>query len=464
MNEDNAALRVIEDLRATAQAGQPGDRMPSVRELIKRHRASPATVQQAIQRVAAEGLVEVRPGRGSYIAARTPTTSQDLSWQAVALGEGRPGEELVANLIAVPKPEAIPLTSGYLDPDLQPTDALGAALSRAARRPASWGRVPPEGKEELRAWFAKEAGGDLRAGDMTVCAGAQESLATVFRGLGVQGDAVLVESPTYLGAIAAARDAGLKVVPVPADQDGVRPDLLQAAFEHTGAKLFYCQPLHANPHGAVLSADRRPEVMRIVARAGAFLVEDDWARGFTIDGAAPPTLASQDRDGHVVYVRSLTKVAAPGLRVAVIGARGPAGIRLKNTRSRQDLYVAGPLQEAAIDFVTSPVWRRHLRTLQQSLRSRRDALARSVREHLPEFEVPGSSGGLHLWARLPDGVDDLELTAAAAARDVVVFPGRPWFAAEPQGSFLRLTYGGAPEHVLAEGVRRLADAVAAVRR
>ncbi|MFJ5990833.1 PLP-dependent aminotransferase family protein [Lentzea sp. NPDC092896] len=464
MNEDNAAVRVIEELRAAARSGRAGDRMPSVRDLMARHRASPATVQQAIQRVAAEGLVEVRPGRGSYVAARPTAVGRDLSWQAVALGEGRPGEDLVANLVAVPKPEAIPLTSGYLDPELQPTDALGAALSRAARRPASWGRVPVEGKEELRAWFAKEAGGDLRAGDITVCAGAQEALATVFRGLGDRGDAVLVESPTYLGAIAAARDAGLKVVPVPADQDGVRPDLLQAAFERTGAKVFYCQPLHANPHGAVLSDERRAEVMRIVRRMGAFLVEDDWARGFTIDGTAPPTLVSQDTDGHVVYVRSLTKVAAPGLRVAAIGARGPAGTRLKNTRSRQDLYVAGPLQEAAIDFVTSPVWRRHLRTLQQSLRSRRDALTQAIGEHLPEFALAKSSGGLHLWATLPDGVDDLELTTAAAARDVVVFPGRPWFAAEPPGSFLRLTYGGAPEHVLAEGVRRLADAVFAVRR
>ena len=129
--------------------------MPSVRELMSRHRASPATVQQAIQRVAAEGLVEVRPGRGSYVAHRTSATSHDLSWQAVALGEGRPGEELVANLLAVPKPEAIPLSSGYLDPDLQPTEALGLALSRAARRPASWGRVPVEGREELRACFAK---------------------------------------------------------------------------------------------------------------------------------------------------------------------------------------------------------------------------------------------------------------------------------------------------------------------
>ncbi|RSM83961.1 PLP-dependent aminotransferase family protein [Kibdelosporangium aridum] len=465
MNEDNAALRVIEDIRSIVRTGQPGDRLPSVRALMAKHKASPVTVQQAIQRVAGEGLVEVRPGRGSYVADRPgPARPPDLSWQSVALGPGRPSEDMVAALISVPGPEVLQLSSGYLDPGLLPVEALGAALSRAARRPASWGRVPLEGREELRAWFAREAGGELRAGDMTVCSGAQPALSAAFRGLSEPGDVVLLESPTYVGAIAAARDAGLRVVPVPTDADGVRPDLLAAAFERTGARLFYSQPLHANPHGAVLSAERRPEVFAIVRAAGAFLIEDDWARGFTIDGVAPPTLTSEDVDGHVVYVRSLTKVAAPGLRVAVIGARGVAGKRLRTARSFDDLYVSGPLQEAAIDFVTSPVWRRHLRSLQGALRSRRDALLSALDSHLPDFRVAKPSGGLHVWAELPEGIDDMEFTAAAAARDVVVFPGRSWFAAEPAGSYLRLTYGGAPEHVLAEGVQRLAEVRAAIRR
>nr|CEL16825.1 Transcriptional regulator, GntR family domain / Aspartate aminotransferase [Kibdelosporangium sp. MJ126-NF4]CTQ91947.1 Transcriptional regulator, GntR family domain / Aspartate aminotransferase (EC 2.6.1.1) [Kibdelosporangium sp. MJ126-NF4] len=458
-------MRVIDDLRSFVRAAQPGDRLPSVRALMARHKASPVTVQQAIQRVAGEGLLEVRPGRGSFVAARpAPARVPDLSWQSVALGPARPGEDLVASLIAVPRPEVIQLTSGYLDPGLQPVEALGAALSRAARRPAAWGRMPLEGREELRAWFAREAGGELRAGDMTVCAGAQPALSAVFRGLTEPGDTVLLEAPTYLGAIAVARDAGLRVVPVPSDADGVRPDLLATAFERTGARLFYCQPLHANPHGAVLSAARRPEVFAIVRAAGAFLIEDDWARGFTIDGATPPTLASEDVDGHVVYVRSLTKVAAPGLRVAAIGARGQAGTRLRTARSLDDFYVSGPLQEAAIDLVTSPVWRRHLRALQGALRSRRDTLLSALRAQLPEFRVSTPSGGLHAWAQLPDDLDDVVLANAAEAHDVVIAPGRSWFAAEPPGSYVRLTYGGAPEHALAEGVQRLAEVTGAIRR
>lgn len=462
MFEDNASQSVTDDLRSAVAGGRPGERLPSVRELMSRHRVSPATVQQAVQQLAAEGLVEVRPGRGSFVAAARPaqTRPPDLSWQSVAIGDSRPGEEALATLLAVPRAEAIPLSSGYFDPGLQPLGALATATARAARKPTAWGRQPPEGHPELREWFAREIGGALRAADLTICSGGQPALATAFRGLGEPGDVLLVEAPTYLGAIAAGRDAGLRVVGVPADEEGVRPDLLSAAFRRTGARLFFSQPLHANPHGATLARDRRAAVLQAVADAGAFLIEDDWARGLTIDGAPPPPLAVDDPDGHVVYLRSLTKVAAPGLRVAAIGARGVAGARLRTARLLDDLFVAGPLQHAAVEFLTAPAWRRHIGSLRSGLRNRRDALVAALRRELPDLPVAIPTGGLHLWVRLPDGVDEAAVTAAAAARDVVIFPGRPWFPAEPTGQFLRLSFAGLPVDLVDEGVRRLRRALA----
>jgi DNA-binding transcriptional MocR family regulator len=463
MDKDNAVQRVIEDLRAAATRHEPGYQLPSVRELMARHRVSPETVQRAVHLLANEGLIEVRPGRGSFVANRAPAPApEDLSWQAVALGEARPGEDALSSLVAIPAPDAVPLSSGYPDPRLHPVGALGAALARAARRPGAWERGPVAGSAELRAWFAREIGDALSPADLTVCSGGQPALATMFRALSRPGDAVLVEMPTYIGAIAAARDAGLRVVPVPADHDGVRPDLLATAFARTNARLFYCQPQHANPHGATLAAARRPEVLATVRRADAFLIEDDWARGLTIDGTPPRPLVCDDVNGHVIYLRSLTKIAAPGLRIAAIGARGQAGIRLRSARVLDDFFVSGPLQEAALNLVTSPAWHRHLRTLRTELRTRRDTLADALRTHLPELRFAVPTGGLHLWVSLPPGIDDTELTAVAAAHGVIVFPGRPWFAAEPPAPYLRLTYGAAPTTTLVTGTHRLARALADV--
>ncbi|WP_433059516.1 PLP-dependent aminotransferase family protein [Dactylosporangium sp. CS-033363] len=461
MSDDNAAARVIQDLRAAAMTARPGTRLPTVRELTARHQASPITVSRAIRTLAAEGLLESQPGRGTFVAARLPAASApDFSWQSIALGPRPAGEDAMQALLALPRPGAIPLSSGYLDEDLQPAAALGAALARAARHPSSWLRGPVEGREDLRAWFARGAGGGLRAEDFTICAGGQAALSTAFRALAAPGETVLVESPTYLGALAAAHAAGLRVVPVPADDAGVRPDLLAAALRRTGARLFYCQPLFANPHGGVLSPARRAEVLAEIRSAGAFLLEDDYARDLAIDADPPPPLAEADRDGHVVYLRSLTKSAAPGLRVAAIGARGPAGARLRAARVLDDFFVAGPLQQAALDFVTSPAWPRHLRALRTALRARRDALLDAVRRHLPTLPPPPvPRGGLHAWLRLPDGTDDVALTTAAAARGVVVFPGRPWYAAEPDAPHLRLTFAAAPPALLETGVHRLSQAL-----
>ncbi|GLY04185.1 PLP-dependent aminotransferase family protein [Actinoplanes sp. NBRC 101535] len=459
MNDDNASARVIHDLRRAAAAG-PGSRLPSVRELISRHRVSPATVARATRQLTAEGVIEAVPGRGLFAAtAPRGTGVPDLDWQTVALGARPDGEEALQALLAVPPPGAIPLSGGYLDAVLQPTAALAGALARAARHPASWDRGDVAGHPDLRSWFARESGGLLRAEDMVICPGGQAALTTAIRALTAPGEPVLVESPTYLGVLAAARAAGRRVVPVPADHDGVRPELLAAAFARTGARLFYCQPLYANPSGAVLAAGRRAAVLDAARVAGAFVIEDDYARDLTIDGEPAPPLVTADVDGHVMYLRSLTKAVAPGLRVAALGARGAAGQRLRSARVLDDFFVAGPLQRAALEFVTSPVWPRHRRALRSALRERRDALLTALGRHLPTL-VPAvvPRGGFHLWVRLPSGVDEAALVTAAAAAGVVVFPGRPWFAAEPPGEFLRLTYAAAPPELLDDGVRRLVRA------
>ncbi|AEV85913.1 GntR family transcriptional regulator [Actinoplanes sp. SE50] len=431
-----------------------------MRELTARHGASPVTVAEAIRVLTGQGVLETRPGRGTFVAERPRAPHPpDLSWQTVALGPARAGEDDMRALLSLPPAGAIPLTGGYLEAELQPVAALGAALARAARQPAAWQRGPAEGREDLRDWFARRLGTGLRARDLVICPGGQAALSSALRALAAPGDTLLVESPTYLGALAAARAGGLRVVPVPADADGVQPGQLAAAFARTGARLFYCQPLYANPTGATLGGDRRAAVMDAVRDAGAFLIEDDYARDLTIDGDPPAPLAAADPDGHVVYLRSLTKSAAPGLRIAAIGARGPAGARLRAARLLDDFFVAGPVQQAALDFVTGPGWVRHLRTLRSDLESRRAALVRALERHLPEL-APAvlPRGGLHLWVRLPDGCDDVAVTAAAAAEGVVVFPGRPWFPAEAPAPHLRLTYAAAPPDLMDAAVRRLARA------
>jgi DNA-binding transcriptional MocR family regulator len=459
-NTVTAEERLLAALRRDAEALAPGARLPSARELSRRHRVSPVTVAGAVGRLVAEGLAVTRPGRGTFVAERAPGSGEpaDLSWQAIALGAAGVDAAGLEHLVAPADDDAVNLASGFIDASLLPLGALAAATSRAARRPGSWERLPVEGVPELRAWFAREAGGGVEAADVTITSGGQAALATIFRALGRRGDPILVESPTYVGALAAARGAGLVPVPVPVDRDGVRPELLAAAVERTGARLMAIQPTFANPHGAVLTDERRDEVLDLAERQGAFVIEDEYVRDLHLDRTPPPrTLASRDRHGHVVHVRSITKATAPSLRIAAVVARGAAGERLRRARLVDDFFVSGVLQQAAVELVTSPAWQRHLRALRRALAARRDALIAALAEQRPDWRLTlRPAGGLGVWLRLPDGTDEEALMRAAAAAGVLVLPGRPWFPAEAAGPHLRLSYAAASEQRLREAVARLA--------
>jgi DNA-binding transcriptional MocR family regulator len=452
----------LDDLRSLALAAAPGDRLPSVRELCARHGVGPATVQRAVATLATEGLLVAYPGRGTFAAdpdERPTAADGDLDWQAPALGPGGVDPGGLDALLSLPGDGVIPLSTGFVDPSLQPLTLLSQAAGRAARRGGSWGRQPVEGSEELRAWFAREAGGAHTAADVIVTGGSQAALGTTFRALGRPGDPIAVESPTYLGALAAARGAGLVPVGVPVDGDGIRVDLLERALGR-GARLVYLQPRHSNPTGVGLAADRRAAVLAAASRAGAFVVEDDYARDITFEGPDLPPLAAADPDGHVVYVRSLTKSAAPGLRVGMVAARGGAGHRLRAARVVDDFFVSGLLQGTVLELVSSPGWPRHLRRLNAELSARRDALLVAVAKHLPAWEpfaVP--AGGLGIWLRLGEGLEESELARLATEARVQVSLGRPWFAGDPAAAFVRLSYAGADAATLGEGVRRLARAI-----
>lgn len=449
-----APQRILAALRAFLATAPPGAPLPSVRTLCADHDASPVTVQRAIATLGREGRIVTEPGRGSFVAAPPPAKAADHAWQLLALGPRPPrADDLEPIVRPVPAGE-LNLRGGYPDPSLQPVAALQAALTRASRRPGVWDRQPVEGHPELRAWFAREAGA-ATAADTLIVPGGQSALSLLFRALCPPGAPILVESPTYTGALAVARAAGIVPVPVPTDAGGVLPDLLAAALRATGARVIYLQPTFANPGGATLSLDRRRAVLAAAQAAGAFVIEDDFAHDLAYGPAVAPMLALDP--GRVIYVRSLTKSAAAGLRIAAICAQGPVARRLRAARAADDLFVSGPLQEAALELVTSPAWPRHLATLTRALRARRDAAVDALRTMWPAARLPVvPGGGYHLWVELPAGTDDGRFADDAARAGVHVNPGHIWFPAEPTGAFLRLSFAAAEPEALREGVRRLA--------
>ena len=447
----------------------PGARLPPTRALTAQHGASPVTVQKALRRLAALGLVESRPGVGVFVLPRGLPRAADLGWQTAALGAA----PMRMRLSRAQRPVAdgvIALHSGYPAPSLLPERLVRTALGRAARSSRALARMPAAGLPELQEWFAEDLaswipGGAPRpsANDVVVVPGSQSALSSVFRAVASPDRPLVIESPSYWGAILAAEQVGVPVVPIPSTAEGPDPEQLARALRDSGARAFYAQPSFANPTGALWSPARRRDVLDTVRAHGAFLIEGDWARDLAID-AEPRPIAAQDEEGHVIAIRSLTKSVGPSLRVAAVIARGPVRERILADRAAETMYVSGVLQAAALDVVTQSAWHAHLRGVRARLRDRRDALLSALGRHVPDAGVENvPRGGLSLWARLPDGTDPERLARAAELNGLAITAGDEWFPAEPPAPYIRLGYAGADPERFDEAGRILARSLAEVR-
>lgn len=465
MDNDSSA-RIVTALRDQITDAAPGTRLPSTRALVEEHQASPVTVQAALRRLATEGLVETRPGVGTFVRTVRTARPHDFTWQTAALGApGRDTSQVSAALDA-PSGDALALHSGYPDRSLLPVRAFRAALLRAARSDAALHRPPAAGLPDLRNWFAQELESATppgtsppTAGDVIVVPGSQSGLVAIFRSLVGTGRTLVMESPTYWGAILAARQAGVEVVPVPTGGAGPNPEQLADALQRKGAPAFYAQPTFTNPAGGSWSTKTRGAVLDVMRSHGAFLIEDDWAHDLGIS-ADPNPLAAQDDNGHVIYVRSFSKSVSPSARVAAVIARGPANRRILGDVRAESMYVSSLLQSAVLDLVGQPAWRTHLRGLRRELQSRRDLLIQSLSDHAPEVTIESHPhGGLHVWARLPERADADAVVRRCAAQGVRVTGGDEFFPAEPTGAYLRLSFAGSDPGAFPDAARTLGESL-----
>lgn len=459
MLNDSSVDRTMQAIRTAAGGLRVGARLPSTREFVRTLDVGPVTVQKALAQLVADGTVLTRPGAGTFVAARTSgPVSADTGWQHVTLGSSVVDTSTLELMFrSEQRSDLLPLSSAFPDATLQPESRLAAAMARAARRPGVWGPAPPSGTPELRAWFARQAGAD--PDDVLITSGGQSSLSATVRSLAGPGEPMLFAVPTYPGALAIARSAGVVPIPVPTDADGVRPDLLARAFATTGARSVYLQPTFANPDSSVLAADRREAVLRAARVAGAFVIEDDYARWLGHGGPTPAPLLAADTDGRVITLTSLTKAVAPAMRIGAVIARGPVLRRIAAQRLVDDLYVTPVLQAAAVELVTGPGWAPHLRALAAGLHERAAVMSSELVQRLPQCRFSPPRGSMSIWLALPPGSHDGVVAEAAARLGVAVGPGSPYWIGQPETSHLRLCFAACPTDKIGEAVAALAVAV-----
>jgi 2-aminoadipate transaminase len=291
-----------------------------------------------------------------------------------------------------------------------------------------------------------------------VVGGAQQGIDIVLRALVREGDTVLVEHPTYLGMVERMQVQELKLVAVPIDEQGIRPDALEAAIALHAPKLLYTIPTFHNPTGISMSQARQEALLDIARRHDLPVLEDDIYGLLSYDGVAPLPLKTRDTTGQVIYLSSLSKVLMPGLRIGMLVADASLLPSLIAIKRLSDLHAPQITQHALAEYLARGSFAAHLRATRATYRERRDAMAASLRRHFPiavQWAIP--VGGLCFWIALPPGLRSQELYESAIARGVAFAPGQVFFPEQPAQSYMRLSFAARSPAEIEQGVAILGE-------
>jgi GntR family transcriptional regulator/MocR family aminotransferase len=297
------------------------------------------------------------------------------------------------------------------------------------------------------------------ADDIVVTRGSQMALALVARALLRPGDRVAVEQWGYRPAWEAFRAAGATVVPIPVDAGGLDVGALRAVSARAGLRAAYVTPHHQYPTTVTLTAARRLELLAIARHQRIAIIEDDYDHEFHYDGRPVLPLASADTAGVVVYVGTLSKVLAPGLRIGYVVAPSPILQRIAALRSLLDIQGDRATELAVAALMDDGELHRHVARVRRTYARRRATLAGALRRMLGGvvgFEVP--AGGMALWLRFDPAFDVEDWARRSLARGVSWYTGRRYAFDRRPHPFARVSFAFLDERELVEAVRRMASA------
>jgi GntR family transcriptional regulator/MocR family aminotransferase len=463
------ARAISEDIRRGRLA--PGQALPGSRALAESLGVHRNTVLGAYQELQAEGWIFTRPAGGTFVTQDLPERRPRRAARAPARGAmpARTAYELRGPAYAPPAPGDAPIVLGGGIPDVRlvPVQALARAYRRALlqKGPSVLGYADPRGHERLRAALASMLS-SLRgicasADTVMVTRGSQMALHLLAQTLITPGDAVVVEALGYPPAWEALRRAGADLVPVPVDEGGLCVDALAEVLGRRQARALYITPHHQYPTMATLAPGRRLQLLDLARRHRLAIIEDDYDYEFHYEGRPILPLCSADTEGAVIYVGTLSKMLAPGLRVGFVAAPEPLILRLAQARLFVDRQGDHGQERALAELIEDGEVGRHARRMGRIYRARRDALLSAMDEELRGvLRARPAAGGMAIWAEVQDPrVDADEWARRGPAHGVVFAPARHFTFDGRSLPFLRLGYASLDEEALREAARRMRRAL-----
>ena len=438
-----------------------GTMLPPERSLAKALSVSRATVVAAYDRLKGDGWLESRQGSGTWVRvpdrAATPPGVDAVSTGRLFLSDDGQEQRTGPDETGFGRSDIVDLSVAAVASSATVTQILASLPGDEMTRLTTHHGYVPQGLRSLRQIVANRfslVGLPTAEDHLLITTGAHQAISLIARQTLQPGDPVLVESPTFPGALDIFRRFGARLIPLPVDEYGVRPEMVADLLAKARPSLMYLSPHFHNPTGSVMPDGRRREIGRLAAEANVVLLEDLALADVPIDPIdLPPPIAALAPEATVHTIGSTSKLFWAGLRIGWIRSPEDWSVRMLATKTVADLGSPVISQLVAMKCMT------HFDRVQDErraeLRQQRDLMCALLEEHLPEFEFRRPPGGLSVWAHLPQGNAD-EFADVAMRHGVAIVPGPSLSVDEGNRRAVRLVYSR-PDYVIREGVARLAQ-------
>lgn len=370
-------------------------------------------------------------------------------------------------------PEVISFAGGMPAPEIFPVNEFKEACIRVLENygPQSLQYGTTEGYKPLREMIARHSeryGIEVTSDNIMITSGSQQALDLLGKIFINRGDRILVESPTYLGALQAWNAYGAEYIPVAADENGMITDELEQALR-CGPKFIYVLPNFHNPTGATLSLERRKHLVELADRYGVPIIEDDPYGQLRFEGDHLPAVEVVDSriratngcySGNVIYLSTFSKILAPGIRLAWVIAPPEVIAKMVQAKQGADLHTSTFNQIVAYEVGHQGFLDKHVLKIREVYHQRRDVMLDALEEHMPEgVHWTHPLGGLFLWATLPKEMNTADILKEAVKEKVAFVPGSSFFATGGGLNTMRLNFSNATPEMINEGMARLGRVV-----
>jgi GntR family transcriptional regulator/MocR family aminotransferase len=460
-------------IRSAILNGQmrPGQRMPSTRNLASELGLSRIPVLNAYEQLLAEGYLETLTGAGTFVAHSLPehcmqATARKTPARAEPYMEGaaRHVSRRAKALAATPSDHGLNNMGAFRVSlpavDRLPMNVWAKLVARHGQHPqletltysSALGHLPF--REAIAEYLGASRAVRCDASQVLITTGSQQALHLCAQVLLDPGERMCMEEPGYPGARKAFLAAGLEVLPISVDDEGLEVDRI--SHRRPAPHALYITPSHQYPTGVTMSAARRMKLLDWAAANGTWIIEDDYDSEYRFGSRPVGSLQGMDRDHRVIYVGTFSKVLFPALRVGYMVVPLDLVPAFSAARNVADVFSPTLYQLVLTDFIREGHFARHIRRMRMLYMQRRAALVEALESEMPRvFEVMGAAAGMHLVGLLPAGVDDVAIARAAATAGISTIPLSSCYMRKPARGGLILGYGGVDEDGIREGVRRL---------